>query len=223
MRLIRTILCAAALCGLAATASASPESPKNGVEYLTLPEAQNTDSGVKVEVTEFFDYACPHCHAFEPVLADWVRKQGANIAFKRVHITRASGELPQQRLYYTLEAMGLLEQYHAKVFSAIHVDRVRFRNDEDVFDWAGKAGIDRAKFAETYRSFGMQARTRRAQAMMEGYRIDHWPILAIGGRYLTSPSLASRDAPGAKTEADQQQAALQVMDQLVAKAKADKK
>lgn len=222
MRFIRTILCAAALCAVAATASASPASPVNGAEYLTLPEVQNTDSGNKVEVTEFFDYACPHCHAFEPVLADWVKKQGNNIVFKRVHITRGQGVLPQQRLYYTLEALGLVEQYHTKVFNAMHNERQRFQNDEAVFDWAEKAGIDRAKFIAAYRSFGMEAKTRRAGAMMEAYKIDHWPILAVGGRYLTSPSLANVSVKTNQTEAEQQQGGLQVLSHLVAKVKASK-
>ncbi|NML63241.1 thiol:disulfide interchange protein DsbA/DsbL [Massilia sp. RP-1-19] len=223
MRFIRTILCAAALCAVTATASASPANPANGVEYLTLPEVQNTDSGSKVEVTEFFDYACPHCHAFEPVLAEWVKKQGASIVFKRVHITRGQGVLPQQRLYYTLESLGLVEQYHAKVFHAMHVQRQRFASDEAVFAWAEKAGIDRAKFIDAYRSFGMEAKTRRAAAMMEAYKIDHWPILAVGGRYLTSPSLASAAVKTDQTEEDQQQSGLLVLNHLVAKAKAANK
>jgi thiol:disulfide interchange protein DsbA len=222
MRFIRTILCAAALCAVAASASASPANPVNGAEYRTLAEAQNTDSGNKVEVTEFFDYACPHCHAFEPVLADWVKKQGNNIVFKRVHISRGQGVLPQQRLYYTLESLGLVEQYHVKVFTAMHVERQRFQNDEAVFDWAEKAGIDRAKFVAAYRSFGMEAKTRRAAAMMDAYKIDHWPILAVGGRYLTSPSLANVSVKTNQTEAEQQQGGLQVLNHLVAKVKASK-
>jgi BirA family biotin operon repressor/biotin-[acetyl-CoA-carboxylase] ligase len=77
--------------------------------------------------------------------------------------------LPQQRLFYTLDAMGLLEQYHAKVFAAMHQQRLRLASDEQVFDWIAKAGIDRARFVETYRSFGIQARLRRASAMMDAY------------------------------------------------------
>lgn len=223
MRFIRTILCAAALFAVAATAGAAPASPANGVEYLTLPEVQNTDSGNKVEVTEFFDYACPHCHAFDPVLAGWVKKQGSNIVFKRVHITRGQGVLPQQRLYYTLESLGLVEQYHAKVFHAMHIERQRFQNDEAVFAWAEKAGIDRARFIDAYCSFGMEAKTRRAAAMMDAYKIDHWPILAVGGRYLTSPSLANVAVKTDQTEAEQQQGGLLVLNHLVAKVKASNK
>jgi thiol:disulfide interchange protein DsbA len=219
MRLIRTLLCAAAI-GLSAVAAASPAQPKDGVEYLTLPEAQNTDAAGKVEVTEFFAYYCPHCYRFEPVLAAWVKKQGANIVFKRVHVPPGQSALAQQRLFYTLEALGLTEQYHQKVFDAIHVQRLRLPNDQAVLDWAVKAGIDQAKFIDAWNSFGVQAKLRRASAMMAAYRVDEWPMVAIDGRFLTSPSRAGQDA---QPEDQLQQSALQVMDFLVAKAKAEKK
>jgi thiol:disulfide interchange protein DsbA len=222
MRLIRTLLCAAAL-GFSALVSAAPAEPKNGVEYLTLPEAQNTDAGNKIEVTEFFAYYCPHCSRFEPLLAAWVRKQGANIVFKRVHVSGGPSVLPQQHLYYTLEALGLVPQYHQKVFDAIHVERLRLANDQAVFDWADKAGIDHAKFAGAWSSFGVQAKLRRADRMMGEYRIDQWPMVAIDGRFLTSPTLAGEGSKAPQSEEQLQQSALQVMDFLVAKAKAEKK
>jgi thiol:disulfide interchange protein DsbA len=217
---LRRLLCAALLLGLAGTASAEP---KQGLEYLVLPEAQNTDAGNKIEVTEFFAYYCPHCNAFEPLLAAWVKQQGAQIVFRRVHVPAGPSVLPQQRLFYTLDALGLLEQYHDKVFAAMHGARLRLSNDEQVFDWAAKAGIERASFGDAWRSFGVQAKLRRADAMVAAYHVNYWPLIAIDGRFVTSPSQASQGVAGALTEAQQQQAALQVMDYLVAKAKADKR
>jgi thiol:disulfide interchange protein DsbA len=215
-------LSCAALLGLAAAGSVFAAEPRDGVEYLTLPSPQPTDSGRKVEVIEFFAYYCPHCYAFEPALRAWVKQQGDNIVFKRVHVSRDANVAPQQRLYFTLDAMGLLEQYHDKVFAAMHVDRLRLNSDEQVFDWVTRNGIDRAKFIDTYRSFGIQQRLRRADAMMDAYRIDRWPMLVVGGRYLTSPSHANEAAIAAgeaRTEAQQGQVVLQVMDYLVAKAR----
>lgn len=220
MRLIKNLLCAAAI-GFAALASAAE--PKNGAEYKTLPVAQNTDSGNKVEVIEFFAYYCPHCYRFEAPLAEWVKKQGANIAFKRVHVTAGPGVLPQQRLFFTLDALGLVDQYHDKVFEAMHVERNRLGSEQAVFEWAAKTGIDQAKFGEAWRSFGVPAKLRRADAMMGAYKVEFWPMVAIDGRFLTSPSQAGEASATALTEAQQQQSALATMDFLVAKAKAEKK
>lgn len=223
MRPLRRLFCIA-LFGLAAVQPfAAAAEPQNGSQYLTLSTPQPTEtgntSGKKVEVIEFFAYYCPHCYAFEPQLAAWVKKQGDNIVFKRVHVSAGASALPQQRLFYTLDALGLLDQYHQKVFDAMHVQRLRLGSDEQVMEWAAQNGIDRARFADTYRSFGIQAKLRRAGAMMEAYNVDHWPMLAVDGRYVTSPSRVHQG----DTEMQQQQATLQVMDWLVDKAKAEKR
>ncbi|MES2757810.1 MAG: thiol:disulfide interchange protein DsbA/DsbL [Pseudomonadota bacterium] len=222
MRLIRTLLCAAAF-GLCAVAAAAPAEPKNGADYLTLLAAQNTDAAGKVEVTEFFAYYCPHCERFEPLLAEWVRKQGNNIVFKRVHVAGGPTVVAQQRLFYTLEALGQVGQYHQKVFDAIHVEKQRLGTDQQALAWAAKAGIDQSKFTEAWNSFGLQAKLRRANALTAAYRVDSWPLVAIDGRYITSPSQAAEGSNAPLTEEQQGQAALRVMDFLVAKAKAEKK
>jgi thiol:disulfide interchange protein DsbA len=227
MRILKYVLSTLVLSAVAlssVSASASPAEPKNGVEYKTLPTPQPVDSGKKVEVMEFFDYACPHCYALDPSLTAWVKKQGDNIAFKRTHISRTGTELPQQKMFYTLEAMGLMnEALNAKIFAEMHVNRNRMNRDELVFDFIAKQGIDRQKFSDTYRSFGVQGRIRKATALMEAYGVDSWPMFAIDGKYVTSPTMADEGVKAAKTEADLHAQGLQVMDFLVAKAKAEKK
>ena len=224
MSLPRRLFCTALL-GLAAGMSVLPAlaaDPQAGKDYVVLPSTQPADTGKKVEVIEFFAYYCPHCYAFEPQLSAWVTKQGDNIVFKRVHVPGGASVLGQQRLFYTLDAMGLLSQYHRKVFDAMHQQHLRLSSDEQVFDWVAQNGIDRATFIDTYRSFGIQARLRRASAMMDSYGVDRWPLVVIDGRFVTSPSHVGASAPEGSTEAQQQQMALQVMDFLVTKAKADK-
>lgn len=223
MRLIQKLLFALAVCGFTASAAtASPAEPKNGIDYRTLAEVQNTDAGNKVEVTEFFSYNCPHCNVFEPVLAAWVKKNADKVVFRRVHVALLGGDAALQRTFLTLEALGLVEQNHMKLFDAVHQERMRISNDDAVFAWAVKAGLDREKFIGAYRSFGLQSKVNRAQSAVQAYKIDSWPMIAVGGRYLTSPHVAGSGTPGLN-ELQQQQAALQVVDHLVAKVKSEKK
>lgn len=223
MRLIQKFLFALAVCGAAAGALASPSAPKNGVDYDTRAEALRTDTGNKVEVIEFFSYTCPHCNLFDPLLAAWVKKNADKIAFRRVHVAFHPSEVALQRTYLSLESMGLLEKYHPQIFAAIHDDRERLTSDEAIFDWLAKKGVDRNKFIGVYRSFGAQSWVNRAQATVATYNVEQWPMVAVGGHYLTSPYFASRGMPPKSEEAEQQQAALQVMDFLVAKAKSETK
>src|ERR1700693_2023437 len=174
----------------ALTAVASPSNPQEGTDYRVLEPAQPTESGGKVEVTEFFWYNCPHCAAFDPALSAWVKKQGDKIAFKQVPIAFRDSFIPQQKLYYTLEAMGKAGEMNPKIFRAIHVDRQMVDTDDTILDFVAKQGIDKKAFTALYTSFGIQTKVRRAAQLQESYKVDGVPMIAIGGRYITSPSLA---------------------------------
>jgi protein dithiol oxidoreductase (disulfide-forming) len=221
MRFLRHALAVLSLSLVAFGAGAAPNNPQNGVDYRTLDKAQQTDSGKKVEVTEFFWYSCPHCHAMEGDLVAWVKKQGDNIAFKRVPVAFRDSMVAQQKLYYTLEAMGKLDEMHAKVFNAIHVQKQSLDTDTAIIDFAAKNGLDKQKFTEAYNSFGIQSKVARAKQLQQAYQVDGVPLLAVDGRYLTSPSIVGASVRNG-TEAALHEATFQVMDWLVSKAKQSK-
>jgi thiol:disulfide interchange protein DsbA len=222
---LRRLTVSAALLAVPGVAAATPDRPSegaaNGAEYKVLAQAQPTEGGTRIEVTEFFAYYCPHCYAFEPLLAEWVGQQGEDIAFRRVHVARGAPVAAQQRLFFTLESLGLLDRFHDRVFDDYHVGRMSLAQDEQVFDWAGRAGIERGRFVDAYRSSGVQARLQRAQALMDAYRVSHWPMIAIDGRFLTSPGMVAESGKLSGKEA--LLGTLRVMDLLVARAKADRK
>jgi len=93
-------------------------------------------------------YHCPVCNALEPGLENWIRQQGDRITVRRVHLPYTGPNDPEAHLYLTLEALGKLDQMHAKVFKAIYVDRIRLNKDDAIIDWVAKNGIDRAAVFE---------------------------------------------------------------------------
>lgn len=218
MKLMKQMLAAVSLAVVAATAHASPQAPVNGTDYKTLEKAQPTESAGKVEVIEFFWYSCPHCSALEPSLVEWVKKQGNAVSFKRVPVAFRPSFVPQQKLYYTLEAMGRLDDLHPKVFHAIHAERKPLDSDAAIADYIAAQGVDKAKFLEVYNSFGVQTKAKRAAALQEAYKIDGVPTLAIDGRYLTSPSIVGAAMGGRQPEKVLHESALQVASFLVDKA-----
>jgi len=206
---------------VAASAGASPANPVAGTDYKILETPQSTDSGKKIEVTEFFWYSCPHCNALEPALEDWVAKQGDKIDFKRVPIAFDPRFVPQQKLYYTLEALGQVPAIHKKVFNAIHVQHERIDTDAAILDFAVKQGLDKAKFADVYNSFSVQAKATRAAQLQNAYKIDGVPMIAVDGRFITAPSIVGTSMSNA-SEPALFAATLQVVDALIAKAAAEK-
>ncbi len=216
MRSLRFALLATVLA--ASTAFASPTDPKNGVEYVTLAQPQPVQAtGKKVEVIEFFMYHCPHCNALEPQLEQWVKKQGDNIVFKRVHLPSSGPNDPEAHLRLTLEALGKAEEFQPKVFKAWHVDRLRLNTDAAIIDWVSKNGIDRNKFLEAWNSFGVTTKLRRLPQITSDYKVDSVPTIIIDGKYQTSPATVYNSVK-TQNEPALFGATLQVMDALVAKA-----
>jgi len=111
---------------------------------------------------------------------------------------------PQQRLFYALEAMGLVDKLHAKVFAAIHVEKKELNKGDAIADWVAKQGIDKTKFLEQYNSFSVATKASRATQLQNAYKIEGVPALGVAGRYWTDGSMAKS-----------LERALQVVDHLV--------
>jgi thiol:disulfide interchange protein DsbA len=182
---------AATACVLAATALELPgavfaqgKKPVDGTDYLKLDKIVPVDAPPgKVEVIEFFWYACPHCNALEPRLEAWLKTLPADVAFKRVPVAFRDDFVPQQRLYYALEAMGKVDELHAKVFNAIHVNHEALNREDLIVAWVGKQGLDAAKFKEFYNSFSVSSKARRATQLQDAYKVQGVPSFGIAGRY----------------------------------------
>lgn len=216
MRLLQRLFFIASFAFLAASAHAAPNAPVEGVDYQRLQNPQPTDTGGKVEVLEFFWYNCPHCHEFEPHLAAWAKKQGDRIVLKRVPVGFRDSFIPQQKLYYTLEAMNRFD-LHKAVFDAIHVKRQRLDREEQIMAFIERQDIDKKKFTDTFNSFSVQSKVNRVRQLQDAYRINGVPTVAIGGQYITSPAIIGEKQRGMSEDA-LNRAAVQVMDALVAKA-----
>lgn len=208
--------------GLVSTlAFASPNDPRSGAEFDTLPARMDVRAAApKVEVVEFFMYHCPFCYQLEPELAAWVKKQGDAILFRRVHIPYTGAADPEAHLFLTLEAMGKADAMFAKIEHAVHVERIRLVKDDAIIDWVARNGVDKAEFMNAWNSFGVTTAMRRLPRVIGDYHVGSAPSLVVNGRYLTSPVQASSKSADQSIEAANK-AVIVVLDTLVAKARAD--
>ena len=164
---------------------------KSGKDFLTLDRPLATEAGAgKVEVIEFFWYSCPHCHAFEPAFGQWVKNAPKDVVVRRIPVSFRDDFAPQQRLFFTIEALNLLDSLHVKVFNAVHVEKQPLNTDASILAWAQKQGVDKAKFEETYKSFGVASKLKRAVQLQNDFKVEGVPSLGIAGRYYTDGSLA---------------------------------
>ena len=186
---------------LLASGAARAQAPVEGRDYILIQPPQTPANPAKIEVYEFFTYACPHCNAFEPIVGPWARSLPADVAFRRVPVNFLFNADNFQRTYYALETMGLVDQMQAKVFAAVHVERQRLDKPEDIAALVAKNGGDGAKFLAVFKSFSVATAATKASKLQADYKIEAVPALTIQGRYLTSPSQAS-GAPQSLAVAD---------------------
>ncbi len=200
------LIAAAAVLSLAGTALA--QAP--GKDYQLVKPAQPTSSPGKIEVIEFFSYACPHCQSLQPSLGAWLKRKPADVEFKRIPAVFSDAWLPFARLYYTLEAMGLVDKLHHDVFAAIHTQKVKLQDPKVLGEWIASKGVNRQKFNDTYNSFSVRSLAKRAVDAAGRYRVEFTPALVVDGRYLTGPSMT---ATGSAIDYD---GFFKVVDELIA-------
>jgi protein dithiol oxidoreductase (disulfide-forming) len=189
-RLFATTLLSAGA-GLSSLSAWAQQAFKSGKDYIALERPLATEAGTgKTEVLEFFWYSCPHCNAFEPAFAQWVKNAPKDVVVRRVPVAFRDDFVPQQRLYYTLEAMDLVEKMHGRVFTAIHGEKLMLNTDAAILAWAEKQGIDKAKFTETYKSFGVATKIKRAVQLQNDFKIEGVPSFGVAGRYYVDGTLA---------------------------------
>jgi len=164
--------------------------PVEGQHYAKIDPPVPPSVPGKVEVIEFFSYACPHCNAFEPTLAAWAKKLPADVVFHRVPVPFLMNAENLMKTYYALETMGEVDKMQPKVFAAIHVERNYLEKPADIAALMAKNGVDGAKFTSVFNSFSVASSVTRAKKLTTQYRVESVPTLTVQGRYTTSPAQA---------------------------------
>lgn len=182
---------AASASWVAAPALAQAKPPVAGSDYLVLEKPAPVEAPAgKIEVIEFFWYSCPHCNVFEPTLAAWIKRVPKDLAVRRVPIAFRDDFVPQQRLYYALEAMGLIEKMHGRVFAAIHGEKLSLNTAESISAWVVKQGVDKAKFMEQFNSFAVANKATKGTQLQNAYKVEGVPAIGVAGRFYTDGTFA---------------------------------
>ena len=177
--------------GWTASTGAQPIKAEAGTDYLPLDKRVPVEAPAgKIEVVEFFWYSCPHCNAFEPTLEAWIKRAPKDLSVRRVPVAFRDDFVPQQRLFYALEALGLLDKLHARVFVAIHGEKLKLDRAETITDWVVKQGVDKAKFTEQYNSFSVATKATKARQLQDAYKVEGVPALGVAGRFYVDGTLA---------------------------------
>ncbi|HEB59300.1 MAG TPA: thiol:disulfide interchange protein DsbA/DsbL [Gammaproteobacteria bacterium] len=165
-----------------------------GIEYIPLKPPVPTSDPRRIEVVELFWYGCPHCYRFEPKFRKWIKERKPdNVNIVLIPAITGPGWVPAAKAFYTAELLGVLDRSHQALFDAIHVERKRFRNGTDFARFFTRFGISEEKFLETYSSFAVDLKVRRAADLTRRYGVDGVPSVVVNGKYRTSGPLVNGD------------------------------
>lgn len=198
-----TLLLAALLLAVAGPGQA--ERFQEGTHYRVLEEPQSTVDDGRIEVREFFSYACPFCHQFYPMINNYMSNAPDDVTL--VHhpvVFRAEWE-PVARAYVVARELDVVDEMHGAIFVAYHEENNRITSMEDAQPlFAQYAGIEADAVSDAWDSFAVETSLRRYNRAAQAYGVSATPSLAVNGKYYTDPRMAGS-----------MEALLQVVDYLV--------
>lgn len=172
-----------------AAATPDPSGLVAGRDYEEVPGGQPfAPLEGKIEVVEVFNYVCPACASFQPLVNSWKAKLPADVRFGYVPAPFGRTWDPYVRAYYAAESMGIADRTHDAVFKAIHLDRSLkgergMDSNADIAAFYATQGVDAKQFASTMASFAVEGKFNRARQFIARGQVNSTPTMVVNGKY----------------------------------------
>ena len=180
MKLIKQLfITLALLCATQAVAE-----PVLGKDYTLVNPPQQTSSGNKIEVLEFFFYGCSHCYKLHPFLSAWGKKTSKEVELIYVPTIFQPTAEAMARTHYALDALGKLKSLEEELYVAWNVKSLFLTDAAKATDFVVQHGVDRKQFSDAYSAFSTESKLMRNKQMQQIYNIRGTPTLIVDGKYL---------------------------------------
>lgn len=169
---------------VAPIASAQISNYKAGTEFVELPVSIAPANDTRLEVLEFFSYACRHCFQFEPLMKTWLDSLPQQAVFKRIPVV--FGDRTWQlhaQTYFATRQLGILRQTHLPFYSAIHRDKRPLETLTTVSEFLATLDVRQTLFEEAFHGEKVHENLLEARAQVLVYQIYETPTLVIAGKY----------------------------------------
>ncbi len=160
---------------------------EEGMHYERIEGPPIDSTADHVEVVEVFSYLCPHCSTFQPYVGPWEKDLPESTSFRRVPVSFNPSWRAFAQAYYTAEVLGILDQSHEALFTALHTNRRPIRSMADLADFHAGFDVDADRFESTAESFAVQSRMRSGDADLAKWGVRSTPTLVINNKYRVSP------------------------------------
>lgn len=161
-----------------------------GVDYVEIAGGQPLDPlDGKIEVVEFFNYICPACNAFEPLMKQWKARQAADVRVTYVPAMFRPDFAAYAKAYYAAESLGIAAKSHDAVYRAVHVEGKlpgegqKFDEDKAAAFYA-QYGVSAEQFKNAMHSFAVNGKANKANQFALRSQLGGTPSIIVNGRYM---------------------------------------
>ena len=177
------------------TARAAVTASDTAERFIRIAPPVRTADPKKIEVTEVFWYGCSHCFNFDPMLEAWAKQLPADVVFRRSPAMWNEPMVVHAQAFYTAEALGVIDQLHGPLFSALNTERNPLRDSAAVEKlFLAHSDVDAEAFRKTFNSFGVNSQVKQAESRAKAYGIAGTPELIVNGKYRITARLAGGQA-----------------------------
>jgi protein dithiol oxidoreductase (disulfide-forming) len=179
-----------------AAAPAAADGPvpglKLGTDYQLVQNGQPFEPlNGKIEVVEMFNFVCPACASFQPLIGSWKKTLPADVRFTYVPAAFGGNWDQYVRAFYASQTMGIADKAHEKVYDAIHLEgKLKGErgedSDADISAFYAQFGVDAKAFAGNMKSFAVTGKFNKAKQYFASQSIGatpSTPTIFINGKY----------------------------------------
>ncbi len=162
---------------------------KLGTDYEIIKNGQPFEPlNGKIEVVEVFNFVCPACAAFEPLVGNWKKTLGPDVRFTYVPAAFGGNWDQYVRSFYTAQTMGIAEKAHARTYDAIHLEgKLKGErgedSDADIAAFYAQFGVEAKQFAGNMKSFAVTGKYNKARQYIQTQQVTGTPTLMVNGKY----------------------------------------
>lgn len=222
---IRTLaLALACLVGIALGEDIGDKSPprfEEGVHYQRIANKARHESSIealmakdagRVQIVEFFSYACHWCNHIDERVEGWSKQKSRAIAFRRVPVMFRPTWRPLAKAYFVSESLRLTDKTHRILFEQVQVQHKDFSTDDIVRTFFLKEmKVPAEDFDTHYQAFSLNRDLENTNHLLRAYQIMAVPAFIVNGpRNSYSTSVA---------RAGSEEVMLEVLDFLIEKEK----
>lgn len=190
MKLTTIITIAIALMACQGEISAQTSSPLDDATYTVIGSPLTPSTGDKIEVMELFWYGCGHCFALEPFVKNWKAKKPENAEFVKVPAIFSRQWEFHGKAFYTMEALGVLDEANDAFFHRVHVMRKPISTLNQLVEFLADYDKTEDEVTSAFNSFAVDNKLRNAKVITAKSTAQGVPAILVDGKYHTSVKLA---------------------------------